>query len=91
MFDTSYTTIEKVRETYEEHYKFAGIFTKVQLKCWLHYAESRHKNNNLPFRFTDYCNVMNTHSYIEQVYYDVIDCSDLGGKNSVLQFLTEGS
>lgn len=91
MQENNYLTVEEVRKQYNELFESANLLIKIELKCWLHYAESRNTNNHKALMFGIYCNVMNTNSYIEQVKYDTIDCSDIGGKDFVLQFLTEGS
>lgn len=84
---SAYTTIERVRDSFDAIYPIANLYTKIALRAWLHYSESRYRNNHHPLTFSNYQNVMNPYEYLKQVEVDVFDCSDLGGKEKVIEFL----
>lgn len=86
--DTGLTTIEQVREEYFDCYDDGDLLDKIQMKCWLNHSESRHKNNNKPFTFSNYINHMRISDYSQQVQLGMINVDDLGGKDRVLALLT---
>jgi len=81
--DNGLTTIEEVRKIFNNDYNGCCLTTKLQLKAWLYHSESRNKNGNKPFEFYNYTEKMNDKYYLEQVKLNIIDCSDLGGKELV--------
>ncbi|MEC4565380.1 hypothetical protein L8C07_05435 [Paenibacillus sp. CMAA1739] len=87
--DGGLTTIKSVRNDYREAYNGCSWLTKVVLKCWLSHSESRNKNNNYPFSFENYTNHLSVRDYIEQIELDMIDCEDIGGKDTILAKLKE--
>ncbi|OPH61780.1 hypothetical protein BC351_00640 [Paenibacillus ferrarius] len=81
------TSIESAREEYQSLYEGCHWLTKLMLKCWINHSESRNRNGNMPFTFENYNNCMNDRFYLEQVELNIIDCSDIGGKEEILQLL----
>lgn len=88
MIDSGLTTIENARNLFESFYKEeSNILIKIKLKCWINHSESRHKNNNYPFSYGNYSMFLKEIDMLLQVNYDMIDCSDIGGKEYVIEFL----
>lgn len=58
--------------------------TKIEVKCWVYHSESRIKNNNEPFRFDDYSHCLGKQTYLDYIKYNLIDCSDIGGKENAI-------
>jgi hypothetical protein len=85
--DNGLTTIEEVRRLFDISYDGCHIMTKIQLKAWKNHSESRHKNNNKPFTFDNYTTHLRDKDCLEQVKLDIIDCSDIGGKDTVISYL----
>ena len=83
------TTIIKVRTEYKRMIskKSISLLTKVELKAWLIHSESRHKKGHLPFTFKKYTRHMTIQLYIDQVTSNVLDVSEFGEKDTVLDFL----
>ncbi|KOS69348.1 hypothetical protein AEA09_12785 [Lysinibacillus contaminans] len=83
------TTIEKVRTEYKRmiRKKSISLLTKVELKAWLTHSERRHKNGHQPFIFEKYTRHMTIQLYIDQVTSNVLDVSEFGEKETVLDFL----
>lgn len=79
--------IENVRKVYSQSYDNSFWLTKVMLKCWLNHSESRNKNNNSPFTFDNYINHQDELGYIEQINLNIIDVSDLGTKEHVINMI----
>lgn len=74
-------TIEKVRKQFKDAYnKRNNAMGKIRLKAWLYHAESRHRNGNPPFSFSNYTHADDKHMYLDYIRFDLIDCSDIGGK-----------
>lgn len=91
--DTGLTTIEQVRLDFEykynSHKEYGNWWLMLVLKCWQYHSESRHRNGNPPFSFRNYENHMYEQLVLEQVKYDMIDCTDLGGKEAVINRLNK--
>jgi hypothetical protein len=83
------TTITEVKEFLEEHYDKANIWNKIQMKAWSYHSVSRTINNNPPFTFNNYTHHMNEKYYIEQINLGMIECDDIGGKESAIKFLED--
>jgi len=82
------TTIEKVREEYKELWEvYEHIYYRVALKAWLYHSESRNRNNNPPFTFSNYENHMEAWLFIEQIELGMINCEGIGTKEEVIEFL----
>jgi hypothetical protein len=83
-----YTTIEEVKEIYDRLYNSRiNLYSKIELKAWLYHSESRVRNNHPPFDLNIYSHTMRALDLLDQVKVDMIDCSDLGGKEAVIEFL----
>lgn len=81
-------TIEQVRTMYEDMYsKARHDLIKIQLKAWLYHAESRHKNGNPPFTFSNYTHAAGIHPYVDYIRFGLIDCEDIGGKEAAEQLV----
>lgn len=86
--DNGLDEIENVREEYKEMYEICNVITQVKLKCWLNHSESRHRNGNKPFTFNNYTNHMRyANSYIEQIRLGMIDVSDIGDNEAVIEYI----
>ena len=83
------TTIEEVRKEYNRSYDRCNLNRKIMLKAWLYHSESRVKNNHHPFTLCVYSNTMEDQYLLEQVKFNMIDCSDLGGKAEIIEYLTK--
>lgn len=70
-------TIDQVHEQYNRRYPKANNKTKIMLKCWKYYAESRNNNNHYPITFEDYMYHMRGGDYIDFIKIGIIDVSDL--------------
>lgn len=81
------TTIEDARMRFKRDYDICHTLTKLELKCWINHSESRHRNNNPPFTFNNYIRHMGIREVLEQVELDMINCDDLGGKDTIIEFL----
>lgn len=86
VMDSGVTSIEEVRKSYEEmlNYEPISLYEIVELRAWLAHSESRHRNKNKPFSYSNYTRHMSVDFYIEQVKLGIVDVSDLGGKEAVL-------
>ncbi len=86
-------TIEEAREQYKKKMelakKYNNLLEMVELKAWKYHSESRHRNNHEPFTFGTYISHMRIYDYIEQIKVGMIDCSDIGGIEYVLQELNK--
>lgn len=75
-----------IQEVYEHAEKMlarkTNTMTKIKLKCWIYHSESRVKNGNEPFPFT---NSLGKDFYIEYVNAGFIDCSDIGGRDKAIE------
>ena len=78
------TSIEVAREEYQNAYEGCHWLTKLMLKCWINHSESRNRNGNKPFTFDNYTNHMDDRFYLEQVELNIVDCSDIGGKEEIV-------
>lgn len=87
MNNNGLTTIEDVRNTFQQSYEGCHVMTKIMLKCWVNHSESRNRNGNKPFTFDNYTSHMRDKDYFEQVQLNIIDCSDIGGKEEVITYL----
>lgn len=86
--DDGLTTIDEARIDFSLAYKFdVSVLTKIQLKCWLNHSESRNRNGNKPFSLSNYIRHINTSLCLEQVRLNLIDCEDIGGRDSIIQLL----
>lgn len=59
--------------------------TKIQCKCWVYHSESRIKNNNEPFTFSNYIHRLGKDFYLEYIGFGFIDCDDIGGKEKAIE------
>lgn len=75
-------TIQSVREEFEQmnNGRHINDMTKIKLKCWLYHSESRNKNGNPPFLFSNYVHALGKQTYLEYIQFGLINCDDLGGK-----------
>ncbi|MCK9198678.1 MAG: hypothetical protein M0P49_03655 [Bacilli bacterium] len=89
MGNTRFITIEEVREEYNLSYERCNLNRKLMLKAWLYHSESRAKNNHPPFTLNNYSTAMRDQDILDQVKINMIDCSDLGGKAEVIEYLTK--
>lgn len=79
-------TIEQVREQFQTMYsKRNNDMGKIRLKAWLYHSESRHKNGNPPFTFSNYTHADDKHMYLDHIRFDLIDCTDIGGKEKAAE------
>jgi len=83
--------IETVRADVEKMYKRAKIndMFRIRLKAWLYHSESRNKNNNPPFEFQTFVRAMGLREYSQYVTLGLIDCDDVGGKESALKTIAK--
>lgn len=58
--------------------------TKIQCKCWTSHSESRVKNGNKPFEFSNFIHGLGKDFYLDYIKLDLIDCDDLGGKEKAI-------
>ena len=78
-------TIERVYETVNQMLsRRTNEMTKIQCKCWVYHSESRAKNGNEPFEFSNYIRGLDKHFYLDYIKYNFINCDDLGGKEKVV-------
>ena len=87
--NTRFITIAEVREEYNKLYDKSNLNRKLMLKAWLYHSESRVKNNHSPFTFHNYSLAMRYIDLLNQVKLDIIDCSDIGGKEEIIAYLTK--
>lgn len=80
--------LEDVRETINKTYKGCQFRTKIELKSWSYHSESSNQNGNYPLPFGDYVSNMKEVDYLKQVKLDLLNCEDLGGKQKVIEYLT---
>lgn len=59
--------------------------TKIKLKCWIYYAESRIKNGNEPIDFDHFTSRFGKQIYLDYIEHNFIDCEDLGGKERAIE------
>jgi hypothetical protein len=64
-------------------YHSVDDMTKVKLKCWLYYCESRAKGGKLCIPFGVYIFHMGEADYLSMVRGYTVDCSDIGGIKKV--------
>jgi hypothetical protein len=77
-------TLKEVQDEYDQLYNRFNIIGKIQLKCWLYYAKSRNENDHDAIDFSTYCKMIGK-DYVNFVKLDMIDYSDIGDKQYVLQ------
>ncbi|MCK9308819.1 MAG: hypothetical protein M0P99_00930 [Candidatus Cloacimonetes bacterium] len=87
--NTRFITIEEVREEYNKLYDKSNLNRKLMLKAWLYHSESRVKNNHSPFTLQNYSHAMRDIDLLDQVKIDILDCSDIGGKEEIIAYLTK--
>lgn len=83
-------TIEDVRKDVEKLLAASNRvndMTKIRAKCWLYHSESRTKNGNQPFTFNTYTHHLNKQIYLCYIEHDLIDCTDLGGKEKAIKIV----
>ena len=59
-------------------------YSKILVKCWVYHCESRMRNNNPPYTYTQYITALPSSVPMDYVQYDLIDYSDIGTKEEVL-------
>jgi hypothetical protein len=87
--DNGLTTIEEVRSYIEKNYGSGHWLSKIKFKAWSYHSESRNNNGNLPFTFNNYIRHMDERDYLEQVNLNMLNCDDLGGKETVQKLLAK--
>lgn len=83
-------TIEDVRKRAEgmlSNRRRINDMTVIKVKCWLYHSESRHKNGNEPFSFDNYVHHLGKETYLSHIEFDMIDCSDIGGKKRAIEIV----
>lgn len=80
--------INEVRKKAEEMLSYPhrmNDYSKIEVKCWLYHSESRVKNGNQPFKFENYSRRLDKHVPLNYIKYDLIDVSDIGGKEKAIE------
>ena len=78
-------TLDKVHETVNNMLsRRTNDMTKIQCKCWVYHSESRVKNGNEPFEFSNYIHGLGKDFYLDYIKHDLIDCGELGGKDKAI-------
>jgi hypothetical protein len=81
-------SLEEAKETIESNYAKANTVTKIKLKCWLYYCESRNEGGKNGIPFNTYSKMMDYDHYYLMVKGCTIDVSDLGGQAESLKSLS---
>lgn len=81
-------TFEEVEETAKQMlYQRTNDMTKIKIKCWSYHSKSRIKNGNEPYSFVEFSHNLGKQTYLDYIEYNLIDCSDIGGKESAIQVI----
>jgi hypothetical protein len=72
-------SIEKAVHQFDQLYNQVNDMTKIKLKCWLYYCQSRAKGAKTGLSFDNYQRYMQPLDYISMVRGICVDTSDLGG------------
>lgn len=57
-----------------------GIMMAIKTKCWVYHSESRIKNGNPPFSFSEFNHRAEKGLYLDYINLNLIDCLDIGGR-----------
>jgi hypothetical protein len=77
--------LEQVIHESDQLYLQVNDITKIKLKCWLYYGQSRASGGKLSLPFDTYDSHMRAIDYLEMVRGFCVDVSDLGGlENSTI-------
>lgn len=82
-------TLQEAKDRFRMLYTGVDDFTRIKLKCWLYYCESRAKGSKLCIPFSTYVFHMGESDYLSMVGGYTIDCSDIGGVKKSLDLISE--
>ena len=72
-------SLDEAREEYSRLYSIVNDATKIKLKCWLYYCESRNEGGKKAMPFGQYKRMITSADCMSFVRGMIIDCSDIGG------------
>ena len=79
-------SIEEVRQQAEKMLsRRMNDYSKIEVKCWVYHSESRVRNGNEPFTFSNYSHCLGKDVPLDYIKWDLIDVSDIGGKEKAIE------
>lgn len=82
-------SLEEAKAVFNRLYDKVNGVTKIQLKCWLYYCESRDRGGKKAMTFDVYKEKVRMSELIQMIRGYLIDVSDLGGVDEAVSIISK--
>lgn len=83
------TAIDIARAANDMRSRKANYMTLLRIKVWEAHSLSRINNSNEPYSFGNLSNKLGKEDYLRYINQDLIDVSDMGGKDIAIQVINK--